>query len=448
MGEMWRKKLQLLNGWEWFHLSCLSLFVVSLPIFDRISLSYIVGIWLAGTIIQKNTWIQLKENWLSSRAYRLFFEIFMFFILLLFFSALYSDNQLKGIRRFESHLSLLVIPIGLLLIKPIVQKYYRYLLWVFVAGNFLASLICWGDSFYEYFTQGIWNPYYVNFSNFLHPSYFALYLAFSVLFIWDERLKKKSLKNFKVTTFLYLALISIFSVTIIFLSSKAGIFAFSGMLLFLLGFEIVNRRNILRNLVLIFLVMITTLFVLKNNRRMKNLSESVNLIQSGEAKTKWSSTTCRFFIWESALASLNGNYLLGNGIGDSKEKLIQQYRKNDYEVLMKNRFDAHNQYLEIILFCGLGGLFLLLLYIGYSLFYAWKEDDKLMLGFLVLLGIHFFVETMLNKVHGGMFFAFFIHLLWIRMDCNPSFTIVWKYSVNKTVKSLNIIPSYLWRKVS
>lgn len=432
---------------EKYHLFCLSLFVFGLPIFDRVGLSYIIGIWLAGTILQKNTWKQLKENWINSKAYRLFFVISLFFVFVLFFSVLYSDNQIKGLQRFEGHLSLLVIPIGLFLIKSIAQKYYRYFLWVFVAGNLVAGLICWGDSFYEYFASGIWNPYYVNFSNFLHPSYFALYLAFSILIIWEEKLKNVSFNEINYKIFLYWILVSFFTLTILFLSSKAGIFAFVGMIFFLLSIKLLATKYWVRNSILICLLFGATIMVLKSNHRMQNLSESVSLIQNGESNQKWTSTTCRFCIWESALASLHGNYFFGHGIGDSKEKLIQQYNDNDYQFLVKNKFDAHNQYLEILLISGFGGLFLVLLKIAYSLFYAWKENNKLMLGFLVLMGIHMMVETMFNKVHGGMFYAFFIQLLWIRMDGSSSFQ-VWQYSWSNPEKSFRIIPTYLWRKVS
>ncbi len=437
------------SSMEWLKGYCLGLicfFAFGLPIFGRISLSYILTFWLLGALVQKNILGKLKGNWDNSKAYRSFFVFSLLFVLALSISLLYSDNQFKGLKRLESHLSLLVIPFGLFLMKPTIQKNWRPILWAFVLGNSVSCLICWGDSFFEYFSLGIWNPYYVNFSNFLHPSYFALYLAFSVLFIWEEKLKNYSLNKFDTWAYFYLSLISIFSITIVFLSSKAGIFAFAGMIFFLLGIRLFNRKNTVRNLALIFLLLIGSCFVLKNNQRMKNLSESIEIIQNGESNSKWTSTTCRFYIWESALESLEGTFLLGHGIGDSRDQLVKQYAINEYEPLSKNKFDAHNQYLEILLICGFGGLFLVLLKMAYSLFYAWKENDALMLGFIVLMGIHLMVETMFTKSHGIMFYAFFIHLLWIRMDCSSRFTIIRKKRINKARNLLRVLPTHLGRK--
>lgn len=444
MLELLRVRYSALSGKEKYHLLCLSLFVLGLPILNRPVLSYIIGVWLVGAILQVDVWRIWKNNWKSSKAYKVYFALTMLFMLVLFSSVFYSDNLLKGIHRMESHLSLLVIPIGLFLIKPIIQKYHEYFLWVFVAGNLLACLICWNHIFLDYYVTGNWNPYYSHLSRFLHPSYFALYLAFSVLFVWDAKLKEASFKRLNFKILLYWLLVIFFSLTILYLSSKAGIFAFVSMIFFLLGIKLFAKKDLLRNLILICLLLGTTVMILKNNQRMQNFSNSIQMIKNNESSNQWTSTTCRFHIWESALASLNDTLILGHGIGDSKDELIKEYKKKEYNELSQQAFDTHNQYLEIMLMCGLIGLIMVVLLVSLSLFFGLKANDSLMIGFIILIGIHMMVETMLTKSHGIMFYAFFAHLLWIKMDENTNIPVI---NLKRVLRSFCILSTLREKKI-
>lgn len=64
--------------------------------------------------------------------------------------------------------------------------------------------------------------------------------------------------------------------------------------------------------------------------------------------------------WSSAIGA-NKNIVFGNGMGDAKTSILNEYEDRGYSYYLKNSYNAHNQYLEFYVGLGLLGLCSLLL---------------------------------------------------------------------------------------
>ncbi len=115
--------------------------------------------------------------------------------------------------------------------------------------------------------------------------------------------------------------------------------------------------------------------------------------------------------WQAALDQITGNnVLLGAGTGDGHTGLYENYKKFGFETGFLEKYNAHNQYIETVLYYGLMGLTLL---IG-MLFYAFRKNlilkNYLALTLIVVFSVFMLTESILQRQDGIVLCAFFISL--------------------------------------
>ena len=194
--------------------------------------------------------------------------------------------------------------------------------------------------------------------------------------------------------------------TIIFLlSSKAGIIGIYLSLIFLLLFRLI-KSSIRWSFVLILLSVIVLFFIsFKANKRFESFPSA--LVNAKENSKTEESSAVRILIWQSAIDLIKHNYLAGVGTGDVKDSLMSEYKQRNMTGAYKQWLNVHNQFLETFVGQGiLGDMILLLLFI-YPFIQSLKKQNYLFVLFLVLIGINFLFESMLNRQAGVLFFAFF-----------------------------------------
>src|SRR5690606_24962261 len=77
--------------------------------------------------------------------------------------------------------------------------------------------------------------------------------------------------------------------------------------------------------------------------------------------------------WEAAIDQISqNNILFGAGTGDGHDGLYENYKKFGFEIGFLEQYNAHNQYIETVLYYGIFGLVFLML----LLFYGWKINYK------------------------------------------------------------------------
>jgi O-antigen ligase len=129
------------------------------------------------------------------------------------------------------------------------------------------------------------------------------------------------------------------------------------------------------------------------------------------SRVSMNNVNARYESWRSALQIIKKHPLLGVGLGDSQEELVKQYRKFNFTVGFQNRFNAHNQYLELWIAGGVITFLCFILFIVFEGRKAWLSDNYLLLFLLYLFSVFCFTESVLSGQFGRISFFLFLCLM-------------------------------------
>lgn len=381
-------------------------------------------------IIWLSFWgLQLKfsdfKNNLKKDKHRILFVIlFLLFIFINVFGILYSENKTIALKNIGSKIYILFFLLVFVSNHQKINKNRKTLMIFFIFGNIISSLICLFIAFYNSlnfennsitfnasilegytFLNSITYPgnyfFYDKFSIFLHPSYFSISIILSIIFLFFIRKEGCIDKNLLTNLFsnkLLIGFLIIFHIIIVFLlSSKANFLA----LLTILFIIFISSRIKYKYIYIIALLIFSIIFVTRNSRF------NFYLTNPAEETTKNS----RLEIWESVLELSLENPIFGTGIGDSNSELLKKFEDNKHQNFKKSNYNAHNFFLEVLLSMGLTGLIVFLGIYFFAALIAVKQQNNILLLFLILTAINLFFESMLNRIAGVIFWSFFmLHL--------------------------------------
>ena len=323
-------------------------------------------------------------------------------------SILYSNNHSVALKKLETALSVLVIPITFFALLPhfkISNKLQQVFIKTFIASTSLFSIcsvvyITLRNSSLNY----LWST--DKYRNIIiempligqHPIYASTFLVLSIIF-FVYLFKQKLFKNYK-DKLLFLILTSINLVFLLFLSSKGAILALFIIMFFLFIFE--TTKKIYKYLIIVtFVCSLITLFIY--NRRMNELIKA----QTYQTLNPHLSTSIRLGIYDCSWAIIKKQLFTGYGIGDAQKELNLCYA-NKSDILLMHRFNSHNQYLDITIKTGLIGLFVFLGFLAINFRNAIKNKNQLLIMILVLYCMLFLVENVLSRQSGVILFFFLI----------------------------------------
>ena len=138
---------------------------------------------------------------------------------------IYTSNFKYASLDLEIKLPLFIIPFVIFAEKKLTFDNLNYILKFFTIGNVIALVFCiLRAGFRFYITKSPSVLFYNEFSNFLHPSYFSLYLGFNTICLFNKisTLNKQD-STYKKTSIQLIAICVLFIFGILILSSKAGI---------------------------------------------------------------------------------------------------------------------------------------------------------------------------------------------------------------------------------
>tara|TARA_B110000046_G_scaffold173149_1_gene195503 strand:+ start:11692 stop:12897 length:1206 start_codon:yes stop_codon:yes gene_type:complete len=323
-------------------------------------------------------------------------------------SVLYSNDHSVALKKLETALSVLVIPIAFFLLLPhfkISNKLQQVFIKTFICSTTLFSIysvvyITFRNSSLNYLwiTDGYRNiitdmPFIGQ-----HPIYASIFLALATLFfvyLFKHRLFKSSKE-----VFLLLILTVINLVFLIFLSSKGVILALFIIVFFFFLLEKTKKRY--KSLIIVsFILSVLTLFIY--NRRMNELISA----QTYEEFNPSLSTSVRLGIYGCSWSIIKKQLFIGYGVGDAQRELNLCYA-NKSDILLMHRFNSHNQYMDITIKTGVTGLFVFLGFLIINFLDAIKKKNQLLIMILVLYCILFLVENVLSRQSGVILFFFLI----------------------------------------
>ena len=323
-------------------------------------------------------------------------------------SVIYSNDYSVSIKKLETSLSILVLPIIFFALLPhfsISNMIKRVFIKTFIGSTTVFSIysfvfIILRNSSLNY----LWSS--DKYRNIIiemphigqHPIYASIFLALSIIF-FVYLLKQKLFKNYK-DKLLFLTLTFINLVFLLFLSSKGAILALFFIMFFLFIFE--TTKKIYKYLLIAtFVCSLITLFIY--NRRMNELIKT----QTYQTFNPHLSTSIRLGIYHCSWEIIKKQLFMGYGIGYAQRELNLCYA-NKSDILLMHRFNSHNQYLDVTIKTGLIGLFVFLAFLGINFILAIKTKNQLLIMILVLYCMLFLVENVLSRQSGVILFFFLI----------------------------------------
>jgi len=370
------------------------------------------------------TWLmenysQVDEIRHSRRVLILLFSLFVLYYIWQAVGIIYTTDVKMGLSNLFGRLSLLLFPLVLFYPGAIIKIKIKVLIRIFAASTVLFMVFCFIYALFRSvnISAGHWifNPHLPEYPwlNYFygsdltinqHPSYIAMYVLLSV-FICFESWFDFALKFKYRITWLVLGLFLL--ITQYFLSSRAGILI---SLLLVPFYFIIKFRELGKSKLAwigIILIGIALLPVILKNQRVDYLYGKIFNQQVGYQRKE----DPRFLIWESALKVSKKNLLFGVGIGDVRTELSREYIVMGQDDMAKERLNAHNQFLEVLLENGIIGL-ILFISVFFCMAYIGISDRNLLYGiFIIMIFMFFQFESILYRLAGVSFFSLFSFLL-------------------------------------
>ncbi len=347
------------------------------------------------------------------------FLLFIIFYIWQIIGMLYSNNQDAGWRNIALRMSLFLFPLVLFSPGDLIKRQSGYLVRLFALSNFAFLIFCYAFAFWKSVTfqdgtpgfnphppEAAWLNYFyaAKLAVFQHPSYLSMYTIFSVFISLEAYYDRNLLKGKRI---IWLIIAGILLLSVYFLSSRAGI------LTAIIGFPFYffrKSKRTGRSRTVVFAVFISILVLLPlslTNPRVSGYIRSWSNVEKNDI----SGHDGRLIIWTSVTKIAKENLMFGVGTGDIQDELNKEYLRIGKTNFAKDNFNAHNQYIEILLENGAIGLLLFLMIFGVMVYITVSEWKLLFSMFIIIVFISFLFETMLNRLAGVSFFALFSFLL-------------------------------------
>jgi O-antigen ligase len=327
------------------------------------------------------------------------------FFALTLLSAVMSHDRSGALGAVEIKLSFFIMPWLLFCFKwplPIIKRCVT----AFVSGCFFACLyLILRASIYTYM-GGEGYFFYTLFSDFIHASYFAMYLVLAIVFVliffpvWF-----KTQRTIIYSSWLFTG---VFIGSIFLCSSKAGIL--SMLIAIPLTFYYKYRRRLhWRMIATLIASCVIVVFAARTlfPQSFQRLNALTNIEVQNIDKSAVESTSVRLLIWHEAAQIVKEHFWLGTGVGDANNTLYSYYAEHGITGALQHRFNAHNQFLQTFIGMGIFGLALLLLLTVGQVVSGIMNRNFLLFLFSLVIVLNFLVESMLQTSAGVLFFSFF-----------------------------------------
>lgn len=385
----------------------LCLFSFFLPLWQKLSTIILILWFLASVINYKKFQINKKT-----------IPLILLYISYFFFDQIHFAD---GFKVLEMKASLLVLP----LIFSFNQFNFRdirkgYLF--FVYGCLFAIFLCYIYAIYRSISYSngalIFNSIHVStdseggflnssvfggnyffgkqFSVFHQTVYFSIYLNLTLIIVLFTKIFNSRIK--------YL-LVLILSVTLFQISNMTNIFLFAIILVIYFFFFI---NDFYKRTTVLFVGLSILIAIVLVNPRINNTLRNIYLKGINLDREAEDSMGTRLLIWDASIDIAQKHFFAGVGSSNTYDTLKVEYKKKRYITPYKYRLNSHNQFLQIIIECGLVGFFLLFTLL---VILSKQKFNKIALIVTFLFVINFTFESVLNRYSGIVIFTFIYCML-------------------------------------
>lgn len=340
----------------------------------------------------------------------------LFFFLLLSIGCLYTPNVGEGAKDLGMMVPLAAWPVIFAGMPPLAKSDQRSLLRFFVLATAASMLWCFGDSLYRYLAYPYPEVFYfeelVNYSR-IPPHYLGMFVNFAYGLVFLDLLRKRNLWSSRGISLL---LMSFFFLSLLFISVRNQYLVFLAVNGLALAATFKRRGagkavSITVGAMLLFLLLA---WLIPGTRA--RMQDTYNELRAVEGMVENKQTNPRVYLWQGAAEVIGKNWLIGTGPGAENQALTKTLlddealfwdgTKNYY--LYQKRYNYHNTYLQVFAALGLPGILTLLAFFIMPFWWARRLPFRLEASiFLVVSGLSFVTESMLQRQAGILFFSFF-----------------------------------------
>ena len=175
-------------------------------------------------------------------------------------------------------------------------------------------------------------------------------------------------------------------------------------MLFFLGYELIHHFK--KGILLLFISILMFVFLLVSP--FKHLAfermSSTQFYLENNSSTNLNERFPRLIVWENTIEIIKENELFGVGIANTNEVLKTRYEQIGFGKGLKGNFNAHNQFLEVLLASGWIGLASLWSIFMFLIYKAIIYKSHYMLHFLAIIIFYMSIESYFESQMG--LFAF------------------------------------------
>ncbi|TAL56972.1 MAG: hypothetical protein EPN85_14655 [Bacteroidetes bacterium] len=387
---------------------CILLLLLFLMPFSRQAIPPLIIAWIIVWSFNGN----LRENILAVFKSKIGILPVLFYFLHVI-GMFYTSNQPEGRFDLEVKLSLFLFPLLMFGSASFIKEKLHSFLWCFVISNFVSSLI----SFVVVIPK-ISSQYYLynDFTMFLHPTYGAMYVLFSisilVYFLFENKIPAwKNNISASLMKWLMLSLIAFFSVIVFLYSSRAGLITGIAILFVSAAFFLYRKKiNLFIKILTIIGILSIIVFIVNQNRRFVIFSKFLQSNSEVNYQVN-ENVSVRYMVVVETINLIQENFWTGVGTGDVKDVLVERYKLKGFKEAEKQNMNPHNQFLETTLGLGIISGLLLLVLTMMPLAAGIKHGNILLIFFSIIIIVNFTFECMFDTQAGVIFFAIFYSLL-------------------------------------
>jgi len=348
----------------------------------------------------------LRRKWNFDRKFFFTNALFFIVIALTFF---YSENSDYASRKLQTMASLLIFPLVFSLLtkeegKAIFKNLNTYL-WIYVIGVFLLNVVPFIIFYITKYTFAELIEHYPTLVRIrmdkysIHPIYSSMHCSAAILFSFYIFKKIKSKWIITALIFIVITLVAF-----LLLYAKKG-----PLIALIVVFSLFILFQYKKGYLKLYLLAVGTLIALtvlipKTRERFVELL-NIETLSEGE----FTSTNIRYTIYVTSKKLISNAPFLGYGIGDYGDVLVEEYKKDNNTHLYTEKYNAHNQYISMVLIGGIPILLLFIFMFGMNMIYAIRFNNQLFILLIVFYSIVMFTENILEREDGVIFFAFFLN---------------------------------------
>jgi len=325
----------------------------------------------------------------------------------------YTQNLNEGWFRLQQKSLLLVLPLIFGTIAFDWHTEFKWIVSIFIVTILLACSVCLIDAF-RYWMQNQSNERFfdhglVEFIN-IYPYVMALFCLICILIMTEALLGKYEFHSWLHQRALVIVLIIFLSIFIFLLSVKQIILAWIIFFIFY-SFRIHTKKSVVLIMMVTCFLLIAALVMIIPTLKTKfyevvnGKDNTIPLDQDASLGRNWNGIALRKAIWICSIDAIGNNLLIGVGTGDGQDALQTTYENRQFYFASRhNRYNTHNQYLQVLLNYGMIGL---IIWLG-SLFWLLRnfKSDWLVVSLLGSLMFAMLTESMFETNKGVLIMAF------------------------------------------